>query len=61
VATARQRIIAEVAALPAERWISLDHLVDRLRRSAYEFLLPRSWHSTKYAYGYAQDPNPYAG
>lgn len=61
VVNARQRLLTDIAALPAERWISLDHLVDRMRRRAYEFLLPRRWQAGYYASGYATAPNPYGG
>jgi hypothetical protein len=62
VVAARERVINEIDALPPERWISVEHLIDRLRRTAYEFLLPRRWqNSNRYSYGYVQQPNPYSG
>lgn len=62
IVAARERIIGEVAALPPERWIGVDHLIDRVRRTAYEFLLPRRWYnSNRYSYGYVLQPNPYSG
>jgi hypothetical protein len=63
IVTARQRILTEIAALPPERWIKVEHLIDRLRRTAYEFLFPRRWHDSRYSSygGYAPEPNPYQG
>ncbi len=55
---ARQRVLAELAELPAEEWIALDHLIDRLRQRAYESLYPRSWPDPRYGYYYAE-VNPY--
>jgi hypothetical protein len=55
VIAARQRVLAEVAEMPAERWIALDALVERLKRRAYELLFRRQWSS------YSTNPysNPY--
>ncbi|HZS00363.1 MAG TPA: helicase-associated domain-containing protein [Chloroflexota bacterium] len=55
---ARQRVLAELAELPPEEWIAFDHLIDRLRRRAYEFLYPRNWPDPRYGYYYAE-LNPY--
>lgn len=62
IVAARKRVLAEIAELPADRWISAAHLIDRLRVRAYEFLLPRTWRSSYY-YGssYYNEPNPYSG
>ena len=55
---ARQRVLAELAELPVEQWVPVRHMVQRLRRRAYEFLLPRDI-STTYGYwsssGYASN------
>jgi hypothetical protein len=56
---ARRRVLAELAALPADEWLTLDHVVDRLRRWAYEFLFARR--SSRYGYGAGYRPNPYYG
>jgi Helicase conserved C-terminal domain len=45
VVEARQRVLAEVADVPAERWMALDELVERLKRRSYELLFRRQWHS----------------
>jgi len=44
VIAARQRVLAELVDVPAEEWITLDGLVERLRRRAYELLFQRQWH-----------------
>jgi hypothetical protein len=62
VVAGRQRLLAEIATLPSERWIGLDHLIDRVRRRAYEFFLPRRYQAGYYSSGYyGAQPNPYAG
>jgi hypothetical protein len=63
VVAARQRVVKEITELPAEQWISLSHLVERMRRRAYEFLLPRSYQVGSYYYGYSASHrlNPYDG
>ncbi|MFI5270287.1 MAG: hypothetical protein ACHQ7M_23145, partial [Chloroflexota bacterium] len=62
IVAARQRLLSEITAIPPERWVRVDHLIDRVRRTAYEFLLTRRWHnSSRYSYGYVQQPNPYSG
>lgn len=43
VIAARQRVLAEIADLPPECWIAVDHVVGRLKRTAYELLFPRQW------------------
>ncbi|HEX5417477.1 MAG TPA: helicase-associated domain-containing protein, partial [Chloroflexota bacterium] len=56
---ARGRVIAELSGLPGGAWIPLAHLIDRLKRTAYEFLIPRpriAWNEDYY-----YDLNPYAG
>jgi hypothetical protein len=60
VVAARQRVLAEIAALPAERWITVEHLVSRMRRRAYEFLFPRR-QGDRYMSGFLSQPNPYSG
>jgi hypothetical protein len=50
VAEARQRVLAEVAELPPGEWISVVHLVHRLRVRAYELLLSRRALYEYYAY-----------
>jgi hypothetical protein len=54
VVAARQRVLAELVELPPEEWITVDHLIDRLRQRAYEFLYPRSWPDPRYGYFYAE-------
>jgi hypothetical protein len=64
VIAARQRVLAEVAAVPAERWIALDELVERLKRRAYELLFQRQWYSSsssssnRYRNPYRDSGNP---
>src|SRR5207244_11037025 len=50
VVDARQRVLAELADVPAEQWITLDQLVERLKRRAYELPLRRQS---------PPEPNPY--
>ena len=45
VVDARQRVLAELADIPAEQWITLDELVQRLKRRAYELLFRRQLQS----------------
>jgi hypothetical protein len=45
VIAARQRVLAELVEVPVEQWITLDELVERLKRRAYELLFRRQWHS----------------
>lgn len=59
VVAARERVIAELADLPAGAWIPRDHLIDRLKRKAYELLIPRP--RLDYREDYAYYINPYAG
>lgn len=63
VILARQRVLTELLEMPTGEWIALDHLIERLRLRAYEFLFPRrrSPHSYYYygSYGYNSQPNPY--
>ncbi|HLI51667.1 MAG TPA: hypothetical protein VKU87_07720, partial [Thermomicrobiaceae bacterium] len=62
VVAARRRVLREVRELPAERWIPIDHLIERFRKGAYEFLFPRDWNPNNYYYyGYSQPPSPYQG
>lgn len=67
VVAARQRLLTELAELPAGEWITLAHLIERLRLRDYEFLLPRRWslntYYADYYYGYGGSPvpNPYRG
>lgn len=53
VVEARQRILAEVAAMPAGRWVPIEHVVDRMRFQAYEFLVSRYADDDYYNYGYS--------
>jgi hypothetical protein len=64
VVTARQRVLTELAELPAGEWITIEHVIERLRIRAYEFLLPRrklpNSYDTYGYYGYGRGlPNPY--
>lgn len=60
---ARQRVLTTLAALPAERWITLEHVVERIRQTDYEFLFRREHPDRDYfsTYSYAGTPNPYGG
>lgn len=51
VPPARQRVLAELADLPAGEWVAVDHLISRLRTRAYEFLFSRTPSEGSY-YGY---------
>jgi len=56
IVAARRRVLAELAELPAGQWIAIAHLLDRLRRRAYDLLLPRSWaYRSSYYYGATYD------
>ncbi|HET7035861.1 MAG TPA: helicase-associated domain-containing protein, partial [Thermomicrobiaceae bacterium] len=57
---ARQRVLREIAELPVGEWISLEHLIDRLRQRDYEFLLERPVRDLAYYYYGSADINPYA-
>ncbi len=64
VVAARQQVLTELAELPAGEWVTVEHLIERLRVRAYEFLLPRRWSPNHYYsygyYGYGGGlPNPY--
>lgn len=60
IVAARKRVLEEIAVLPAGEWIRVDHFVDRMRKRAFEFLLPRDWYARNYAY-YGYVPDPYEG
>lgn len=59
IIAARERVIAEIASLPSGEWIPLAHLIDRLKRTAYEFLIPRP--RLPYVEDHYYYTNPYAG
>lgn len=64
VPPARQRVLSELAELPAGQWIAIEHLVSRLRIRAYEFLFsrtpsPTSYYGTTYRYYGFGHFNPY--
>jgi hypothetical protein len=64
VPPARQRILAELANLPAGEWIPIEHLLTRLRLRAYEFLFSRtpsknSYYAVNYRYYGFGHFNPY--
>jgi hypothetical protein len=63
IVSARKVVLDEVAGLPSEVWIPTAHLVDRIRRRAFEFLIERNWQYSHYYYGstYYSDPEPYWG
>jgi hypothetical protein len=63
IVAARKVVLDEVAGLPTDQWIPTTHLVDRIRRRAFEFLLERNWQYSHYYYGntFYSDPNPYWG
>ena len=63
IAAARKVVLDEVATLPVDSWIPTRHLVDRIRRRAFEFLIERNWQYSHYYYGnsFYSDPEPYAG
>lgn len=64
VATARARVLAAMAGLPASRWIAIDHLVNRLRRVDEEFLLTPPQHAGAHAYynyWWTYEPSPHSG
>jgi len=47
---ARQRVLSEIAELPVGQWVSVRHVVERMRRRAYEFLMPRDMAFSAYGY-----------
>lgn len=63
IVSARKLVLSEIAELPTEVWIPVSHLVDRMRRRAFEFLVERNWQYSHYYYGnsFYSDPEPYAG
>lgn len=68
VIAARERLLKELVELPVGEWVTLEHLVERVRLRAYEFLLPRIWTRDHYSYygyygsyGGSSLPNPYRG
>jgi hypothetical protein len=63
IVAARKVVLDEVKGLPANEWIPIAHLVDRIRRRAFEFLVERNWQYSHYYYGstYYSDPQPYWG
>ncbi len=63
IVAARKVVVDEVGTLPTETWIPIAHLVDRIRRRAFEFLLERNWQYSHYYYGstFYSDPEPYWG
>lgn len=64
VTSARNRVLTELAELPAEEWIALDHLIARIRAKSFEFLFSRSRQQSRYAayyYGSSYEPDPYEG
>lgn len=63
IVAARKVVVDEVGTLPADTWIPIPHLVDRIRRRAFEFLLERNWQYSHYYYGstFYSDPEPYWG
>jgi hypothetical protein len=63
VVSARKVVLDEVAELPTNVWIPTTHLVDRIRRRAFEFLVERNWQYSHYYYGssFYSDPEPYWG
>jgi hypothetical protein len=63
IVAARKTVVDEVGELPTDQWIEIAHLVDRIRRRAFEFLVERNWQYSHYYYGssYYSDPEPYWG
>ncbi len=67
IITARKRLVDVLRELPADRWVSFAHLLERVQRRAYEFLFPRSnrgqYYSSSYGYGYGYGDvaTPYIG
>ena len=63
IVAARKVVVDEVRGLPVDTWIPVAHLVKRIRRRAYEFLVQRNWQYSHYYYGssYYSDPEPYWG
>lgn len=60
VINARRRVIAELAEMPCGEWISVAHLVERIRLRSYEFLFSRSQVPVGYYYG-QRAMDPYGG
>lgn len=60
IVAARKQVLREIAELPPGEWIPLRYLLDRMRKRAFEFLLPRDWSASNYAY-YGYTPDPYGG
>jgi hypothetical protein len=63
IVAARKVVVDEVGSLSIDTWIPVAHLVDRIRRRSYEFLVQRNWQYSHYYYGssYYSDPEPYWG
>jgi Helicase conserved C-terminal domain len=61
VVSARQRIIAEIAGLPAGQWVGLAQLRARLKRIAYDFLFPRFDSPPDSGYYPPSETTPYYG
>ena len=69
IITARKKLVNVLRELPADRWISFAHFVERVQRRAYEFLFARKYfgqhHSSSYGYGYGygfgEAATPYLG
>lgn len=63
IVSARKVVLDEVTGLPPLEWVPITHLVDRIRRRAFEFLVERNWQYSHYYYGssFYSDPEPYGG
>jgi len=61
IVAARQRVLAELTELPADEWIALSHLIERLRTRAFEFLFSRSWAGDRYYYPPGYQSSVYSG
>ena len=61
IVNARERVIATVRDMPVGAWVALDHVIDRMRRTSYEFLFSRDSNDPFYGYGYRSEVNPYQG
>jgi hypothetical protein len=59
LARARRRFLAVLQECPPGHWFQMDHVIDLMRRSAYEFLIPRERHDP-YGYYFGYPFNPYS-
>lgn len=60
IVQARRTVLDVLSRCPPGQWVDLDHLIDLLRHTSYEFLIPRE-RDDPYGYYAGYTFNPYAG